>query len=72
MAHEGEAVLRITCRSRNHALDCYYMIAPDKQAAALDLVCFYLPVDLPVLLFVAGKQEISVLRGKLHDKRSTT
>ena len=51
--------VRIACGSRKHSLDCYDVVVADKEAEALALVSFFLQMARPVILFVAGKQEIA-------------
>ena len=54
--------LCIACRSRKYALDCYHVVVQDKKAEALSLASFFLKTGRPVILFVAGKQEIADIK----------
>ena len=58
----------IACRSRKYALDCYHVVVQDKKAEALSLASFFLKTGRPVILFVAGKQEIADTKAALQER----
>ena len=58
----------IACRSRKYALDCYHVVVQDKMAEALSLASFFLKTGRPVILFVAGKQEIADTKAALQER----
>ena len=60
--------LHITCHNRKFALDCYYVVVADKYTEAVSLACWFLQCKRPVIIFVAGKQEIADTKAAMQER----